>query len=118
MKGFSVNIEDLNSATLALELTIKERAEELSVCEFWILHELYSTPKQAVVQLSLKRGRTFQTVARVCYNLQEKGLIIVEVNDDDRRARVIDLTAAGRKIYFKAAGAVRRKLTTMEREAS
>lgn len=112
-----MDIQELNRATLALEHAIADRAKELSVCEFWILHELYAKPKQAVVQLATHRGRTFQTVARVCYNLQDKGYVCVDVNDDDRRARVIDLTPAGRKIYFKAAGAVRRKLTNIDQEA-
>ena len=103
-----MKVDELNNYIKAVEGVFREKLPDLTECEFWILYELYKQPNCNVLELAERRGRSFQTVARVSYNLRDRGYLTVEVSKEDARARILNLTEAGRKLYFKAAGAINR----------
>lgn len=109
-----MTIDELNEATLLFEQTLSDRCPEISPVEFWLLYDVYRCPNISVVKLADMRNRTFQTVSRVCQNLQARDLMTIEVNPRDSRARIIKLTPKGRRVYFKIAGAVKTSLTTKQ----
>ena len=112
-----MKVDQLNTYIKAVEECFKDKLPELTECEFWILYELYKQPDCNVLALAERRGRSFQTVARVSYNLRDRGFVSVQTCESDARARILNLTEAGRKLYFKAAGAIN-STTKKLREAS
>ena len=105
-----MNVETLNSYIKTMENVFREGITDLTECEYWILHELSHAPNINVLELARRRGRSFQTVARVSYNLQDRGYLDVTVSPDDARARLLKLTRNGRKAYMRATTTVSNQL--------
>ncbi|MGI9568455.1 MAG: MarR family winged helix-turn-helix transcriptional regulator [Desulfobulbia bacterium] len=107
-----MKVDDLNNYNIAVEGVFKDKLQDLTECEFWILYELNKESNQNVLELAARRRRSFQTVARVSYNLRDRGFVTVDVSTKDARARILNLTEKGRKLYRRAANAIHR--TTKE----
>lgn len=66
---------------------------------------------RTVSELAREAGVTRQAVQRIASALIQEGLLSQVENSKDRRAPLIEVTALGREIYFKADNARREWLT-------
>lgn len=64
--------------------------------EYRLLHEVSLDRAKRISDLSSNRKVTVQSVGRVCASLANRGLITVQTDRKDKRAKLVALTRKGR----------------------
>ena len=70
--------------------------------QWWILAEMVATSPRTATDLADRASADKGLVSRNLKGLIDMGLIETQVDPDDRRARVLSLTEAGRRVHDEA----------------
>ena len=79
--------------------SFRKEIEDCSLLEFRVLDLIAHNPKSRLKDLSQIRSVYAQGVGRLVARLEERGLVDAITCTRDRRAKQIELTAAGRRLY-------------------
>jgi DNA-binding MarR family transcriptional regulator len=101
-----------------------EQEFHLSEGKLRVMIILYQQEVMAPSALAVKAGVTRATISAMLRRMQRDGLVMLRTSPEDGRARIISLTAEGRKfmdrilpVHYKRISTIMCRLTRSEREA-
>jgi MarR family transcriptional regulator, organic hydroperoxide resistance regulator len=98
----------LGRALMAAEMPIL-RAHDLSMWAYAVLVGLGDEPVRTQAALAQAIGADKTRIIPILDDLQDRGLIRREPDPDDRRVRLVSLTAKGRRVRTSAQTAIQRQ---------
>jgi DNA-binding MarR family transcriptional regulator len=107
-RDLAASLGPLVRALLAAERE-EAAAHGLSMWGYAALHRLADAPVRGQVVLAAELGLDKTRLIPVLDELQEHGYIRREPDPDDRRARVLSLTPAGRRVFQRTQKRVHRR---------
>jgi DNA-binding MarR family transcriptional regulator len=74
---------------------------ELRITQFGLLAYVFAADRVGIGELAERMGMDATTLTRNLKPLEARGFLRVAVKEDDRRARTVQLTAAGREVFLR-----------------
>lgn len=101
MKRYLNALKKANTESEALRDVISGLDIKLSTSQARMLYALNLKSPSTAAQAAEASQTLGPSVSRMLRDMQEKGLIVVKVDDSDHRTKLISITAKGRRIITK-----------------